>query len=173
MHVQSFWHVNRTKEPVDKCLFVEDFMRDCELASLQTCKNVHNSNEVEDWCWSELVISVDVHDLEEEHPIEKSSKVQNKLEWEVIIFKGLSLLFVRIDPIHTKNLIEKWQKGVNDGDEGKRVVFDNKITEDDESGKRVVRKGAHQKWADGVEEDFFCWEESFDGLNHSGYEFYC
>ncbi len=136
--------MNSAKEPVEKCLFVEDFMRDCELASLQTGENVHNPNEVEDWGWSELVISVDVHDLEEEQPIEKSSKVQNKFKGEVVVFKGLSLLFVRIDKIHAENLIKKGQKGVNDGDEGKRVVFDNKITENDESGKRVVRKGAHQ-----------------------------
>ncbi len=85
-----------------------------------------------------------MHDLEEEQPIEKSSKVQNKLKGEVVVFKGLPLLFVGVDPIHAEKLIKKGQKGVNDGDEGKRVVFDNKITEDDESGKRVVRSGAHQ-----------------------------
>ena len=135
--------MNRTKEPVEKCLFVEDFMCDCELASLQTGKNVHNSNKVKYWGWSKLVISVEVHDLEEEQPIEKSSKVQDKLKWEVVVFKGLPLLFVGIDPIHAEKLIKKGQKGVNDGDEGKRVAFDNKITEDSDSGKRVVRNGAH------------------------------
>lgn len=114
MHVQVFAHVNGSDESVPEAKFMENFMSDCELNSIQIREDEKESDEVEGALEGKFESAEVRHHLEEQDPIENHGQVKAPFEIYIISFKLSSLTFIRVDKIKSKYLVEKRKEDIND-----------------------------------------------------------
>lgn len=146
VHVKKFRHVNCTEESIEKVLLVENFMGDCKLNWLQIRKDKDHSHKIENIEWSKLIVYKNVHHFEEKYPIDDCSKIKNKLEPNVIVFKSYSLILCGISPIHADQLVQQRKYRVNDNNEYEGMMVQSKIAGNSNQSEKIVGKACHEEF---------------------------